>query len=143
MKQIRLYSFLSLLLGYTCVAAQNKIRCKETGFYEKSLQICFAPCVKSVLEEQCGEALKGFIGNLELKLVISIAKEKILNTQLLILDKNSPLSPKQRTSIKKALKSIPLTFVGKSEDNQRLALPSYLYKTSWIYSVEDGAFKNL
>lgn len=142
MKHLRLYSFLSLLLGCTTIIAQHKIRCKETGFYQKPLKICFASCVKTLLEEQCSKELKGFYGSLEFKLVISIEKERILNTHLLIHDKNEPLNSKQRISLKKALKNIPLTFIGKA-DNQRLALPSYLYRTSWVYGVEDGHFKGL
>lgn len=142
MKHLRLYSLLSLLLGYTCIAAQNKVRCKETGYYEKSLKICFPTCVKEILEEQCSDDLKGFSGSLECKLIISIPDERILNTQLLIFEKNCPLSPKQRLSIKKALQTVSLTFVGKNK-NKRQALVSYLYKTSWVYSVEDGHFEGL
>lgn len=142
MSYFRFYSLLGFLLGYTCVIAQNKIRCKETGFHEKPLKICFSPCVKTILEEQCSDDLKGFSGSLECKLVISIPNERILNTQLLIFDKNSPLSPKQRLSIKKALQSISLTFIGKKQ-NKRQASPSYLYKTSWVYSIQDGHFEAL
>lgn len=142
MKALRLFILLTFLFGYTFIIAQKKLRCKETGFYEAPLKICFPSCVKTILEEQCSETLKGFHGQVEFKLVISIPQEKVLNTQLFIHDKSEPLSTKQRISIKKALKNIPLLFLGK-EGNTRNALPSFYYKTSWVYSVVDGHFKSL
>jgi len=142
MRVLRLVTLFTLLFGYTFVLAQNKLHCKETGFYKTPLKICFPSCVKKILEDQCSQTLKGFNGQVEFKLVISIPQEKVLNTQLFIHDKNEPLSPKQRISIKKALKNIPLLFLGK-EKNERQALPNFYYKTSWVYSVVDGHFKNL
>lgn len=143
MRVLRLFTLFTLLLGYTFVLAQNnKLHCKETGFYKAPLKICFPSCVKQILEEECSQTLKGFNGQVEFKLVISIPQEKVLNTQLFIHDKNEPLSNKQRISIKKALKNIPLLFLGKDK-NERQALPSFYYKTSWVYTVVDGHFKSL
>lgn len=124
------------------VAYRNdSMHCKQTGFYQKSLEICFKN-INELLEEECKEELEGFNGQIECKLYISLQQERVLMSRLKAYPKAQPLTFKQRSSIKKALRKIDFTLKGK-ENNQRLALSSLPYQTTWVYSVEDGKFKSL
>ncbi|MCP4439423.1 MAG: hypothetical protein GY810_10825 [Aureispira sp.] len=119
---------------------KDSMHCKQTGFNKKPLEVCFKG-INQLLDKECENELKGFNGQLECKLYISLRQEKILMTRIKVHDKQA-LTLKQRITIKKALKKVDFTLYGK-DNNQRIARVNLPYLTSWVYDIENGKFKSL